>query len=288
MPASDMRVIILGANGLLGRALLAAVRGHQLVSRGRAECDISDYQCIRTIRSTNADIVLNAAAWTDVDGAENPANEPAVWATNRQGPANVRTACDQSGAKLIHFSTNEVFGGAPGRFYAEADQTEPGNAYGRSKRAGEVTVLANPSPHAVVRVSWLYGSGEADFPGKIIGAARRLGRLRVVNDEFGSPTWTADVAKRVELLSRIDCRGVWHMPGTGVASRYDWAVFLLRHADLDDVPIDAIGSKEWPRAATPPRHAVLKDTRLTGVGIPPMPAWRDSVKAWLVDSTRTG
>jgi len=281
-----MRVLILGADGLLGRALRQAFRGHDLVSWGRAECDISDYRCIRTIRSTNPDIVLNAAAWTDVDGAEHPANEPAVWATNRQGPVNVRTACDQSGAKLIHFSTNEVFAGVPGRFHAEIDQTGPGNAYGRSKRAGEVAVLANQSHHAVVRVSWLYGSGEADFPGKIMGAARRLGRLRVVNDEFGSPTWTADVAKRVELLSRIDCRGVWHMAGTGAASRYDWAVFLLRHAGLGDVPVDAIGSEDWPRAATPPRHAVLRDTRLTDAGLPPMPAWQDSMKAWLADRAR--
>ena len=283
-----MRVLILGADGLLGRALQEAFRKHEVVPWGRAECDISDYRCIRTIRSANADIVLNAAAWTDVDGAENPANEPAVWAANRQGPAHVRTACDQSGAKLIHFSTNEVFAGVPGRFYAEADQTGPGNTYGRSKRAGEAAVLANHSPHAIVRVSWLYGSGEADFPGKIMGAARRLGRLRVVNDEFGSPTWTADVAKRVELLSRIDCRGVWHMTGDGVTSRYDWAVFLLRHAGLGEVPVEAIGSAEWPRAATPPRHAVLRDTRLTGAGIPPMPAWRDSVEAWLADHTRDG
>ena len=281
-----MRVLILGANGLLGKALQTAFHRHEVVPLGRPECDISDYRCIRTIRSANADLVLNAAAWTDVDGAENPANEPAVWAANRQGPANVRTACDQSGAKLIHFSTNEVFAGTPGRFHAEADQTGPGNTYGRSKRAGEVAVLTNHSPHAIVRVSWLYGSGEADFPGKIMGAARRLGRLRVVNNAFGSPTWTADVAKRVELLSRTDCRGIWHMTGTGVASRYDWAVFLLRHAGLGDVPVDAIGSEEWPRAATPPRHAVLKDTRLTGAGIPPMPAWCDSVKAWLANHAR--
>ena len=283
-----MRVLILGADGLLGRALQAAFRGHDPVAWGRKECDIADFRCIEAIRDAEADVVLNAAAWTDVDGAEHPANEPSVWAANRQGPANARAACDQSGARLIHFSTNEVFDGAPGRFYAETDQTGPGNAYGRSKRAGEAAVLGNHSPHAVVRVSWLYGSGERDFPGKIMDAARRLGRLRVVDDEFGSPTWTADVAERVELLSRIDCRGVWHMAGTGVASRHDWAVFLLRHCGLGHVPVDAIGSAEWPRAAAPPHHAVLKDTRLATAGIPPMPPWRDSVRAWLLNGTPEG
>ena len=276
-----MRVLILGANGLLGKALTVAFRQHDLVCWGREECDITDFTCIAKILSAEADLVLNAAAWTDVDGAENPANEPEVWAVNRQGPTNVRIACDQSGARLIHFSTNEVFSGTLGTFYTEDAQTGPGNTYGRSKRAGEVAVLTNQSPHTVIRVSWMYGTGEDDFPGKILQAARKLHHLKVVDDEFGCPTWAVDVANRVECLSQQPCLGIWHMAGQGIASRYQWARFLLDQADLATVRVDPIGSDAWPRAATPPRHAVLKDTRLAKARIAVMPPWQESVTAWL-------
>ena len=276
-----MKALILGAHGLLGSALQSAFRGTDLICWGRNECDITDYSSIETIKSSGVHVVLNAAAWTNVDGAEEPANEPEVWAVNRQGPANVRAACDQMGAKLVHFSTNEVFAGIGNTNYAENDQTGPGNAYGRSKRAGEVAVLANQSTHAVVRVSWLYGNGINDFPGKILQLARKTSELRVVDDEFGSPTWTKDVANRVVPLTRMDCRGIWHLTGRGKASRYQWARYLLDQAGLSEVIVNPIPSKEWPRASTPPRHAVLKDTRLFCSGITPMPLWRESVKTWI-------
>jgi len=229
-----------------------------------------------TPRMVLSRLLLKAAAWTDVDGAEHPANEPAVWATNRQGPANVRTACDQSGAKLIHFSTNEVFAGEAGRYYREYEQVSPGSAYARSKAAGELAVAACLDRLYIVRVAWLYAPGGINFPAKISAAADRLGALRVVNDEFGNPTFAPDVAAAIARLLEKRRFGIYHFVNDGCASRYEWAVELMRLTGRESLPITSIAAHEWPRPTMPPPHAVLINQAGAALGIT-LRDWREAL-----------
>jgi dTDP-4-dehydrorhamnose reductase len=176
-----MDILIVGAAGQLGRALVARLAGqHRLTRWTRADCDIADPQIAEAVAALNPDLVINAAAWTNVDGAES--DPDAAYAANALGPKYLAEGCAHCGAALLQVSTNEVFAGDAGRFYREYDAVQPGSVYARSKAAGEAAARQLLNRLYVVRVAWLYGPGSANFPSKIISAADRHGALRVVSD----------------------------------------------------------------------------------------------------------
>lgn len=280
-----MRVAVTGAGGRLGRALIAALEEAPFTGPGgpiawsRPAYDLdAPAGVVSLLRRDRPDVVVHTAAWTDVDGC---ARDPEL-AQHRNGAATgvLARMCATAGVDLVVISTNEVFDGhrTDGRGYRPSDPTGPINAYGTSKLAGETLATeafatealargeAGPSL-GIVRTAWLFGPPGADFPEKIVAAARRAaeaGRpLSVVgDDEVGSPTSAPDVAEAiVELLGAGAALGVHHVVNGGRASRATWAREVLRLADLA-VEIEEVPASMWPRASMPPRWAVLEPTPL--------------------------
>lgn len=289
-----MRVAVTGANGRLGRALVGALGDAPFtgpagpIAWTRTDFDLDAPAAIGAILDRDQpEVVINAAAWTDVDGC---ARDPEL-ALRRNGEA-VQVLAEATGSRgvdLVQISTNEVFDGLRDhdRGYMPEDPAKPSNPYGLSKFAGEVAATAayrgRQSSLAIVRSAWLFGPPGNDFPTKILAAAESAraagGPLTVVGDEFGSPTYTHDLAEAiVDVLGSGDVRGVHHVVNTGIASRADWARELFRQAALD-VPIDEVTSSTWQRASAPPPWGVLEPTRLPS-GEPLRP-WQQALADYL-------
>jgi dTDP-4-dehydrorhamnose reductase len=273
-----MRIAVTGAGGRLGRAVLAALNDAPFTGPGgaiamtRADFDLDRPEDFGgAIARARPDVVVHCAAWTDVDGC---ARDPGL-AKARNGSATgvLAEECAANDVDLIVISTNEVFDGlrTDGQGYRAGDEASPINPYGASKLAGEraaaVAFEQTDGPQlAIARTAWLFGPGRPDFPGKILAAAERAlaagEPLKVVGDEWGCPTYTADVADAiVELLGDGSLAGVHHLVNGLFATRADWARYVVGRAeiavDVVDVPMAT-----WPRPSTPPRWGVLEPTRL--------------------------
>jgi dTDP-4-dehydrorhamnose reductase len=283
-----VRVAVTGAGGRLGRALVAALEEAPFTGLSgpigwtRREFDLDDPDTIEALLDRDRpEAVVNAAAWTDVDGC---ARDPEL-ARKRNGDAVgvLAAATAARGIDLVHVSTNEVFDGrrTDGVGYGPDDDPNPLNPYGASKLAGERAAgLAYGDGRAhlgIVRTAWLYGPPGNDFPSKILAAAERARAasepLKVVADEFGSPTFAHDVAEAiVDLLASGDVSGTHHVVNGGVASRAGWARELFRQLRLE-VAVEDVPASTWPRASTPPAWAVLAPTPLpSGEPLRPWPA----------------
>lgn len=270
-----MRVAVTGPNGRLGSALLHAL-GPDGMAWGRADVDLDSTAAIETpFLRDRPDIVIHAAAWTDVDGC---ALDPGL-ALQRNGDATGRIAraCASHGSRLIVISTNEVFDGlrTDGRPYAADAPPSPGNAYGLSKLAGERAAseaFADAEAEAdlaIVRTAWLYGPPGRDFPDKILDAAARAmasgTSMRLVADELGNPTYVQDLARAILSLAAVDFpTSIHHVTNSGWASRADWAREVLQIAGLDDIPIEDVSWRTWSRPSNPPPRAILEPTDIPG------------------------
>ena len=270
------RVAITGAAGQLGRELVRAFgqAGDEVLALARPDFDLTEPAHLARLTSWRPDIVVNAAAWTDVDGA---AREPErAMAVNGDGAGAIARAAADAGAMIVQVSTNEVFDGTIDRPYVETDEPNPINPYGASKLAGERLVAAATPHHLVVRTAWLYG-GSVSFPQKIRAAAERAltegTGLRIVDDEWGNPTDVRWLGPAIERLVRIELADdplhLYHVAGWPPVTRFGWATRLL--ADLS-VRLEPISADEYPRASRVPRRAVLDTARAAGRGITPV-AW---------------
>lgn len=268
-------ILITGANGQLGQALATHLKpAAKLTCWTRPHYDITDPAIADAVAEANPDIVINAAAWTDVDGAEKAPQF--AFNVNALGPKYLAEGCARGGGTLVQISTNEVFAGEPGRCYHEYEQTSPGSVYARSKAAGETAAAAALDRLFIVRVAWLYGAGSNNFPARISAAADRHGALRVVSDEFGNPTYAPDVAVAVAKLIETQRYGIYHLVNDGSASRYDWATELMHLTGREALPVNPISAREWPRSTTPPPHAVLINQAGAALGIS-LRHWRDAL-----------
>jgi dTDP-4-dehydrorhamnose reductase len=274
------RLLVTGAGGMLGRDLLAAAAGRpdlRLTAATRAELNITDPVAVSAAVAGH-DLVINAAAWTDVDGAE--AHEEEATAVNGDGVANLARACASAGARLVHVSTDYVFPGDASRPYPEDAPTAAINAYGRSKLAGELAVAKLlPEAGYVVRTAWLYGVHGRNFVTTMLRLAGEREHLDVVDDQRGQPTWSYALAG--QLLALADAArsgraapGVYHGTASGETTWYGLAqaVFALRGLDPDRVRPTT--SARFPRPAPRPAYSVLAHDRWSAAGIPPLPDWR--------------
>lgn len=270
--------LIIGGTGQLGSDLQFVLQNEpNLVVWNRPDYDISKPAIIQQITDLQPATVINAAAWTAVDAAEEHPND--AYAVNALGPKYIAEACNLCGACLVHISTNEVFSGESGRFYYEYDQTHPSSVYARSKFAGEKAAQLALKELYIVRVAWLYGPSKSNFPSKIIAAADRHGSLKVVNDEFGNPTHTVDVADAIKQLIQTERYGSYHLVNEGYCSRYEWAKFILKSTGRGHIPITPIPSAEWVRATTPPLHSVLVNHAAADLGIR-LRHWKDAFTSY--------
>ncbi|WP_329010529.1 dTDP-4-dehydrorhamnose reductase [Micromonospora rifamycinica] len=277
------RILVTGAGGMLGRDLLAVLATRddlQVTAATRSDLDVTDAGAVRAA-VTGHQVVVNAAAWTDVDGAER--DEAAATAVNGDAVAHLARACADTGARLVHVSTDYVFAGDADSPYAEDAPTDPINAYGRSKLAGERAVVRFlPETGYLVRTAWLYGAHGRNFVTTMIGLAATREHLDVVDDQQGQPTWSYALAG--QLVALVDAAlagrapaGVYHGTCTGRTTWYGLARAAFTHAGLDPDRIRPTTSDRFPRPAARPAYSVLGHDRWAEAGLPPLPDWRDAL-----------
>ncbi|MBL7184440.1 MAG: dTDP-4-dehydrorhamnose reductase [Anaerolineae bacterium] len=274
-----MRIVITGHKGQLGRALQEVLKRETLFGLDLPEHDITDRQAvIQAIADFAPQVVIHAAAMTDVDGCER--DPDAAYRINGLGTQNVALACQRCGAAMVYVSTNEVFDGTKGEPYLEFDQTNPINAYGRSKLAGEFFTRTLLNRFYIVRTAWLYAQGGSNFVTKMIHLANDRGELRVVADEISSPTYAPDLAEAIAKLIRTDHYGIYHFTNQGVCSRHDFAIKILELAGRGRVPVHPITSDQYARASAPPPYAPIRNfCAATALGITLRP-WEEALQAY--------
>lgn len=270
------RVAVVGAEGRLGRHIVDAFTraGDDVAPISRAAFDLAspDPAAITVVRP---EVVINAAAWTDVDGCVRDPER--AHQLNGSAAGAIAEAAHAVGALTVQISTNEVFDGGSDRAYREDDRPSPVNPYGASKLAGERAVARQSPEHLIVRTAWLFGPSGESFVTRIrsaASAARHAGRpLDVVEDEWGNPTWSPDLASSIVRAVALNRRGILHLAGEPPSSRYRWAEVALRGWGVELRPVT---SDAFPRASTVPKRAILDTTMAAGLGIPEMD-WRPRV-----------
>ncbi|ORV10130.1 dTDP-4-dehydrorhamnose reductase [Mycobacterium celatum] len=272
------RLVITGAGGQLGSVLAAqaARRGRDVLALTSSQWDITDPDAAeRIIRS--GDVVVNCAAYTNVDGAES--DEANAHAVNAVGPEHIARVCADVGARLIHISTDYVFSGSERRPYEPDDETGPLSVYGRTKLAGEVAVRKTLPEATVVRTAWVYTGGTGnDF----VAAMRRLaagdGAVEVVEDQTGSPTYVADLATALLQVADDGVRApVVHAANQGAVSRFELARAVFAGVGADPERVRPISSDQKPRPAPRPRYSALGARLSTEGGLTPLRPWRDAL-----------
>ena len=284
--ATPYRLVVTGAGGQLGSDLLRAASDNPHVASvqgfARADLDITDPASVRAVVADQGAaaarlVVINAAAWTDVDGAE--ADEAGAFAINATGPALLAAACAEVGARLIHISTDYVFDGTSTRPYEVSDPTHPVSAYGRTKEAGEHAVRElHPSGGFVVRTAWVYGETGANFVKTILRLESERETLTVVDDQIGSPTWSVDLAGGLlELAASDSSAGIYHLTGGGQTSWFDFARSIFSQIGADPQRVTPCTSAEFQRPAPRPAYSVLSNAEWSAQGLTPLPHWEKSI-----------
>jgi dTDP-4-dehydrorhamnose reductase len=283
------RLLLLGARGQVGWELTRALAPlGELQSRDRSSVDLSDLDAVRAaVRSARADVIVNAAAYTNVDRAE--AEKAAAHRINAEAPAVLAEEAALLGALLVHYSTDYVFDGANTRPYAEEDATRPLNAYGSSKLEGDEAILKSDAEAYVFRIGWVYGRRGRNFLETMERLARERDELRVVADQHGSPTWCRTIADATAIAigqwlagrrtgAKFPPRGLYHMAAPDHASWYDFALAIVSSMSFPEGRrrplVNRITTSEYPTAALRPQWTVLNSSRLFQVFGLALPPWR--------------
>lgn len=292
------RWLVTGAAGMLGRDVtdLLRSRAEDVTPLARADLDITDAAAVaKAVNAVKPDVVVNCAAWTAVDAAEE--HEQEALAINGHGAANIAAACAEAGARLIHPSTDYVFDGHARTPYAEDAPTAPAGAYGRTKLAGEQAVrVALPNASYIVRTAWLYGAHGKNFVTTMLRLASNGTAPGVVADQHGQPTWTADVAAQIAaLIDRSAPPGIYHATSSGQTTWFGFAeeIFRLYHAaashdqnqnqdqktDPERVLVSPrpITTADYPTPAQRPAYSVLGHDAWRAAGISPISDWKDAL-----------
>jgi dTDP-4-dehydrorhamnose reductase len=281
--------LVLGAGGMLGRVVTAVLEQKfpRTISATRAEVDVTDrFRLESEIERLRPDVVVNCAAYTDVDGCE--VERERARRVNGEGAGNAARAAAGSGCAIVYVSTDFVFDGRKRSPYTEEDAPAPLSEYGRSKLLGERLVSEASGDHLIVRTSWLYGAGRGNFVDAIRARARNGGTLRVVDDQFGSPTYVVDLARALCLLIDARARGLVHFANSGVCSRYDQAREILEAAEFRAVRIEPIQTDSAGRIAVRPAYSALDTSRYTALtGAVPRP-WQEALRDYLVPTPDPG
>lgn len=268
-----MRWLVVGAQGMLGRDLVTALgdRGDEVTAVDRDEVDIVDPGAAAGAVAGH-DVVVNCAAWTAVDAAEE--QEAAAFAVNAVGAANLARAAHRTGARLVQISTDYVFDGVAVQPYAEDAPIAPRSAYGRTKAAGEWAVRAEAPDHLIVRTAWLYGAQGSPFPKTIARVFAERGTVAVVTDEVGQPTWTVDLAELVlRLVDAGAPAGTYHGTSGGRTSWFEFARAVVESTGGDPELVTPTTSAAFGRAAQRPAFSVLGHAALDAAGVPAIGDW---------------
>jgi dTDP-4-dehydrorhamnose reductase len=264
MVVGAIKTLIIGSSGMLGSDLCKTFP--DAVKLTHHDLDITDReQVIESILKIKPDVVINAAAYTNVDGCED--NKELAFQVNGYGPGYIAEACARAGAKLVHFSTDYVFNGSK-KEYVESDIPDPINVYGDSKLLGEKKIIENMDDYRIVRISWLFGIHGKNFVETMLKLSGEIDTVKVVNDQFGKPTYTMDLASKVKEIIELE-PGIYHITNDGICSWYEFASSIIDNV----IPCT---SEEFPRKAKRPKYSVLVNTKTE-----PMRHWREALKDYL-------
>lgn len=280
-----MRVLLIGANGMLGKDIVQEWQDDELIPATSRDADIRNYEQVeRLITASRPEWIVLAAAYTDVDGSER--DPEAAFAVNGEGTENVAGVVQKHGAKVLYVSTDYVFDGQGKRPYEPADPIAPINVYGESKARGEQAIQASLRDWCIVRTSWLFGASGSSFPEKILRAAETRPELSVVSDQVGSPTYTRDLAVAIHGLVHADARGFVNVTNSGTCSWFEFAQEILRQAGKNN-PIIPIDTVQAARAAKRPAYSVLSPAALHTFGIT-VRHWREALPPYLAELRKMG
>lgn len=288
-------ILVVGAKGMLGCEVVAVLNDYpgktkfescQIHVVDLEEIDITKSASVKNcFDSTRPQLVINCAAYTDVDGCET--DRAIALAVNGDGPGNLAQACRECNAKLVHISTDFVFDGKKDMPYLPDDPTGPLSVYGESKLAGETAVRQNLEDHIIIRISWLFGKHGKNFVATIRRLARERESLEVVNDQVGSPTYAADLAQAIFHLVKVDAIGTFHFCNEGICSWYDFAIEIVRQSNLP-AKVRPVGSDKFPRPASRPGWSVLDTAKYRQTTRRSIRPWQDALADYLRDSEPNG
>jgi dTDP-4-dehydrorhamnose reductase len=276
-----LKILLLGHKGMLGSDLLLKLNlQHDIVGMDKEEIDIvSAKECANAIKDTEPNIVINAAAYTNVDGCETAKEE--CFAVNAEAVKNIAQACRDKNIRIIHFSTDYVFDGTAKQPYKEDDQCNPINAYGESKLAGERYLQTMANNYILIRTSWLYGVKGKNFVQTILDKTKKTPTLAVVDDQVGSPTHTKDLAAAVDLLISQNLKGIFHVTNRGSCSWYQFAVKILQEAGVKNIDVKPIKSDKLQRPAKRPAYSVLSMQKFISATGKTMQPWQLAMQDYL-------
>ena len=295
-----MRYLITGANGQLGYDLVRELtsRGMEVLGTDIQEqpgyalpegasyrkLDITDgAACEKEAAAYRPDVIIHGAAWTAVDAAEDEENQEKVFAINEGGTANIARAASACGAKLIYISTDYVFDGTGEKpWTADEENYGPKNVYGMSKLAGEKAVRTLTKNWFIVRIAWVFGKNGSNFVKTMLRVGKSHDEVRVVNDQFGTPTYTKDLARLLADMAETEKYGIYHATNEGgYISWYEFTKEIYRQAGLP-TKVTPVTTEEYGLSkAVRPRNSRLDRSKLTGSGFRPLPDWQDAVKRYL-------
>ncbi len=275
-----MKILITGSNGMLGSDLVKQLNENNILSCPTSNnLDITNKEeVIDFIVSQSPDVVINTAAYTDVDGCEE--NQEKAYAVNGEGVKNLALGCNKADASLVHISTDYVFNGQKNTPLVEDDEIGPISIYGKSKLQGEQHIQKILDKYYIVRTAWLYGLNGKNFPKTMLELAKTHDKITVVNDEIGSPTYTVDLAKAISELIQTDYYGIYHITNSDACSWCEFAkyIFNIANIDVDVIPVTA---KEFARAAPRPSYSVLNNKNWESKGFKPLRSYREAIKDYV-------
>lgn len=268
-----MKILLTGCRGQLGTAVKNSFTEHELTCTDFDTLDITSREAVLHFISKNRfDAVLNAAAYTQVDKAEEDPEK--AFAVNCMGPENLAYATREAGIPIVHISTDYVFDGLMGRSYSEDDIPNPASVYGRSKLEGEKLVARLNPQHYIVRTSWLYSTVGQNFPKTMIALSKTRDEVRVVNDQSGSPTFAPHLARGLkDLLNSASAYGIRHMAGSGQSTWFELTEELYKILGIN-ARVVPVSTSEFPRPAKRPPYSVLTSFQTPRINLPP---WREGL-----------
>ena len=275
-----MKILITGSNGMLGHDL-ADVLGdkHELILTTSKTLDITDKtQVMQVITEKKPDIVINSAAYTDVDGCEE--NTDLAYAVNGEGVRNLALACREIDCALVHISTDYVFDGTARQPISEDGEIGPISVYGKSKLQGEEAILEVLDKYFIIRTAWLYGVNGRNFPRTMLELAENHSEITVVYDEVGTPTYTPDLAYGISQLIESEYYGIYHLTNSGSCSWCEFARYIFEIAGRD-VKVIPVTASEFARPAPRPSYSVLNNKNWTDKGFKPLRDYKDAIKEYI-------
>ena len=276
-----MKVIVTGATGQLGYDVCRVLteRGIENIGLGSKDCDITSQAQVQALfERERPDALIHCAAYTKVDNAEEDAER--CWSVNVDGTRNLAAACRAYGVKMLYISTDYVFPGDGEEYYRPEDACDPKGNYGRTKLAGELAVQAMLERYFIVRISWVFGINGGNFVKTMLRLAEGHDSLRVVDDQIGSPTYTADLAPLLCDMIETEKYGVYHATNEGICSWADFAETIFAAAGKT-VEVQRVTTEEYGAKAPRPKNSRMSKDKLTEQGFSRLPAWQDALERYI-------